>query len=108
MLQSDIDDKVITTKETKPKDVFSSKAIVLAVDKDYKTGCYIVKENKITFDNDYNNFKLVTPYYWLENSTHFEYLYEIQRFYDLFIFEDIDSLNEYMSNNELEWASLGY
>lgn len=104
VLQSELDEYVITTTETKSKDVLDDDAIVLAINKGDKTTCYIVKEHNITYDYDNNHFNLISPYYWLENVSHFKSLHEILCFYDLLIFEDITSLQKFMNNNKLKWA----
>lgn len=65
---------------------------------------YIGNEYDITYDYDNNHLDLISPYYWLENATHFKSLYEMLCFYDLLIFEDITSLRKFMHDNRLKWA----
>lgn len=108
VLQSELDKYIVTTTETKPKDVLTDDAIVLAINKTDKTTCYIVKEYNLTYDNNYHELKLISPYFWLENASGFKCLHEILCFYDLLIFEDVTSLRKFMSNNKLEWAGSDY
>lgn len=116
MLQTDVDDKVITTTKTKPEDVFSDTAMVLAVGKNDRTKGYLVKE-MVEWDKTplagYKakkipiGFELVTPYYWFEAPPRFEHLWEMQHFYDLFVFEDLVNLQGYMKDNNIEWGKGG-
>lgn len=113
MLQTDVDDKIITTTNTRPEDVFDKNAMVLAVSQNKNAKGYLVKE-MIEWDNTpltgYKakkipiGFKLITPYYWSETSAKFEYLWEMQHFYKLFVFENLVSLQSYMKDNNIEWG----
>ena len=106
MLKSDVDDKVITTTRTKPEDVFGYDAIVLGINKNDKTEGFLVKE-KVKLDGRCKiqiGYELITPYYWIDSTSQFEYLWELQKFYDLFIFEDMISLQKYMCDNNIKWA----
>ena len=116
MLKKDVADKIITTTSTKPEDVFDENAMVLAVGKNDKTKGYLVKEivewektplagykpRKISI-----GFELTTPYYWFKSTQKFEQLWELQHFYDLFIFEDLVNLQSYMDNNKIKWGKGG-
>jgi hypothetical protein len=116
MLQTDVDDKIITTTSTRPEDVFDENAMVLAVGKNDKTKGYLVKEmvewektplagykaKKIPI-----GFELITPYYWFGATQKFEHLWEMQHFFDLFVFEDLVNLQGYMDDNNIEWGKGG-
>ena len=105
----DVTSKVVTTHKTKAEDVFEKGDIILAVNRNDKDSCGLVYY-RYEFNEDNNEWqaKLVvaSPAFsgvvQLRNT--FDSLWELQGFYDLFVFKDFANLYGYMRDNKLEWS----
>jgi hypothetical protein len=99
ILQSNIDNKVITTTSTKWKDVIGELDFVLAVGRNTKAA-YIVrwKDNAASLEN---------PEFWGIGGKTFDALWEMQHFYDLYTFNSLTAIEEYMENQGLVWGQGG-
>lgn len=99
MLQTDVDDKVITTTKTIWVDVIGEMDIVLAVGRNTRK-TYLVKfvDGKAI---------VYAPLFWGKICGEFEHLWELQHFYDLFTFKSFTSIESYMEQNSLAWGEGG-
>lgn len=103
VLQTDIDDKIITTYRTKWKDIIKDDfTIIFCIGKNTKA-CYIAQ----AWD-DTDECELITPYF--SRNYHrkiWENLYELQHFYNVILFDSLSEIDEYMDKNSLIWGEGG-
>lgn len=103
ILKKDINDKIVTTSSTKWKDVIKDDfTIIFCVGKNSRK-CYIAQ----AWDKS-EECELITPYYnRAYNRNLFENLYELQMFYNVILFNNLQEIECYMEDNGLTWGEGG-
>lgn len=99
MLQTDVDNKIITTTKTQWKDVIEKMDIVLAIGRKTKT-CYIVR----WFGG---NAVLENPQFWGVSGGSFDTLWELQHFFDIYTFSNLTAIEDFMEEQSLIWGQGG-
>lgn len=99
MLQTDVDDKVITTTKTRWKDVIGEMDFVLAVGRNTRAA-YIVRWRG-------GAASLESPEFWGVGGKTFDALWEMQHFYDLYTFGSLTAIESYMEEQGLVWGQGG-
>lgn len=105
----DVTSKVVTTHKTKAEDVFEQGDIILAVSRNDKDSCGLV-HYRYEFNEDNNEWEakltVISPAFSgvVQLRNVFDSLWELQGFYDLFVFDDFANLHGYMRANKLEWS----
>lgn len=98
----------VTTHKTRVDDIFEPGDIILAVNRNDKDSCGLV-HYRYEYDGRESEWSkqlsIMSPTF-AENARKlnvFDTLWELQGFYDVFVFNDFASLQEYMQDNKLEW-----
>ena len=98
----------VTTHKTRADDIFEPGDIILAVNRNDKDSCGLV-HYRYEYDGHESKWgkklSIMSPTF-AENARKlnvFGTLWELQGFYDVFVFNDFASLQEYMQDNKLEW-----
>ena len=98
----------VTTHKTRVDDIFEPGDIILAVNRNDKDRCGLV-HYRYEYDGHESKWikqlSIMSPTF-AENARKlnvFDTLWELQGFYDVFVFDDFASLQEYMQDNKLEW-----
>ena len=96
VLQSDIDNKVITTTKTQWKDVIGELEFVLAVGRN-SGATYLVKWVG-------GSAFLMNPEFWGVSGKEFDTLWEMQGFFDLYTFSSLTEIESFMEERGLVWG----
>ena len=99
MLQTDVDDKIITTTKTKWKDVIGELEFVLAVGRNTRATYMVRWRGGVA--------SLESPEFWGVGGKTFDTLWEMQHFYDLYTFGNLTAIEEYMEEQGLVWGQGG-
>lgn len=99
ILQSDIDDKIITTTKTKWKDVISPTEFVLAVGRN-SGATYMIRWRG-------GAVSLESPEFWGAGGDKFPALWETQQFYDLYTFGSLAEIETFIEEEGLAWGKGG-
>ena len=104
----DMTSKTVTTSTTEVTDVLERGDIILAVNRNDKDSCGLV-HYRYEYDGREGKWgkklSIMSPTF-AENARKlnvFDTLWELQGFYDVFVFDDFASLQEYMQDNKLGW-----
>ena len=99
MLQTDVDDKIITTTKTSWKDVIGEMEFVLAVGRN-SDATYIVRWKG-------GAATLESPEFWGVGGNTFDTLWELQHFFDLYTFGSLTEIESFMEDKGLVWGKGG-
>ena len=99
----------VTTHKTRADDIFEPGDIILAVNRNSKDRCGLV-HYIYEYDDERGAWEgkltVLSPTFTGTTCKRsiFDTLWELQGFYDVFVFDDFASLQEYMQDNKLEWS----
>ena len=99
----------VTTHKTRADDIFEPGDIILAVNRNDKDSCGLV-HYRYDYDDHRDAWEakltVISPAFAgsVRRRNVFDSIWELQGFYDLIVFDDFASLQEYMQDNKLEWG----
>lgn len=99
ILKTNIENEIITTTKTRWNDVIDKLDIVLAVGRNTRA-TYIVKRLV-------DEVVVYNPQFWGKICGKFDHLWEMQHFYDMFLFKSFTELESYMEAQTLAWGEGG-
>ena len=105
----DMTEKTVTSRTTKVNDVFEPGDVILAVYRNSKDRCGLV-QYRYEFEQEEDvvwKTKLTVMSPTFSSTAHrphvFDSLWELQGFFDLYVFKDFANLEGFMKDEKLEW-----